>query len=642
MKHLYSFLTIFLLIQFSVWAQQTDSVKTTFSEIVVTATKTETPLSAIGSTVTVITSKEISERQLQTVVDVLREVPGLSIVEQGGPGKLATVFMRGTNSNYTLVIVDGVTMNDASSPNNAFDFSSMNTNDVDRIEIVRGPQSTLYGSDAIAGVINIITKRGTDKPQYSFFGEGGSNGYYRGNLSALGSYGNFHYAINVTRNGSDGVSASDSKFGNKEKDDYTNNFFSSRFGWNFSQDAKIDLIYKFTKAEASLDQNEKLGDDPNFIYNIEQQLFKGGLNLSFFEGNWQQQFSASLIKHFSRALDLVDQFRPTTSSDGYNKAQRIKFDWQNNLRFIENNLITFGIETETEKANTSYSSTSEWGPFNSIFPGQSLRTTGIYLQDQINIANSFFTSVGLRYDDNQKFGGVTTFRIAPAYFFNATGTKLKMSYGTGFKAPSLFYLFDPAFGNPDLKPEKSIGWDAGIEQYFEKGKLSFGVTYFDLKLENMLGFDSNFRTVNIAKASSRGLEFTASVINIRNISLNTSYTYTETKDDYKLSPDFDKPLLRRPKNQASIIANYRLNEKTNFNLQLRYVGERDDKDFSTYPAARVTIPEYTLVNFAASYRFLNYLELTARIENLFDKQYEEVLYYGTLGRSFYAGLSLTF
>ena len=642
MKHLYSFLTIFLLAQLSVTAQQSDSVKATFSEIVVTATKTETPLSAIGSTVTVITSKEISERHLQTVVDVLREMPGLIIIQQGGPGKLATVFMRGANSNHTLVIVDGVTMNDASSPNNAFDFSSMNTNDVDRIEIVRGPQSTLYGSDAIAGVINIITKRGTDKPQYSFFGEGGSNGYYRGNLSALASYGNFHYAINVTRNGSDGVSASDSKFGNKEKDGYTNNFFSSRLGWIFSQDAKIDLIYKFTKAEASLDQNEKLGDDPNFTYNIEQQLFKGGLNLSFFEGNWQQQFSASLIKHFSRALDLVDQFRPATSSDGYNKAQRIKFDWQNNLRFIENNLITFGIETETEKANTSYSSTSDWGPFDSVFPEQSIRTTGIYLQDQINVANSFFTSVGLRYDDNQKFGGVTTFRIAPAYFFNATGTKLKMSYGSGFKAPSLFYLFDPAFGNPALKPEKSIGWDAGIEQYFEKGKFSFGITYFDLKLENMFGFDSNFRTVNIAEASSHGLEFTASAINIQHFSLNASYTYTETKDDYKLSPDFDKPLLRRPKNQASIIANYRLNEKTNFNLQLRYVGDRDDKDFSTYPAARVTIPDYTLVNLSASYKFFDYIELIARVENLFDKQYEEVLYYGTLGRSFYVGMNLSF
>ena len=173
MKHLYSFLAAFLLVQLSVSAQN-DSIKTTLSEVVVTATKTETQYYALGSTVTIITSEEISKKQLNTVVELLRSVPGLSIVQQGGPGKLANVFVRGANSNHTLVIVDGAEMNDASSPNNAFDFSSMNTNDVDRIEIVRGPQSTLYGSDAIAGVINIITKRGTDKPQYSFFGEGGS------------------------------------------------------------------------------------------------------------------------------------------------------------------------------------------------------------------------------------------------------------------------------------------------------------------------------------------------------------------------------------------------------------------------------------------------------------------------------------
>lgn len=642
MKHFYSLLTIILLIYISIGAQQTDSVKTTFNEIVISATKTETPYYAIGSSVSVITSKEISERQLKTVVDVLREEPGLSIIEQGGPGKLAYVFMRGSNTNHTLVIIDGVTMNDASSPNNAFDFSTLNTNDLERIEIVRGPQSTLYGSDALAGIINIITKHGTDKPQYSFFGEGGSNGYYRGNLSASGSYGNFHYAINATRNGSDGVSASDSKFGNKEKDGYKNNFFSSRFGWNFSQDAKIDLIYKFTKAEASLDQNEKLGDDPNFTYNIEQQLLKGGLNLSFFEGNWQQQFSASLIKHFSRALDLVDQFRPTTSSEGYNKAQRIKFNWLNNLHFIENNLITFGVESETETARTSYYSTGEWGPFDSVFPEQSIRTTGFYLQDQINIANSFFTSVGVRYDNNQKFGGVTTFRIAQAYFFSTTGTKLKMSYGSGFKAPSLFYLFDPMFGNPDLQPEKSNGWDIGAEQTFYDGRYNFGVTYFNLKLENMFGFDQNYRTINIAEASSHGFELSSSVIFNNRLSLNASYTYTETKDEYRLSPDFDKSLLRRPKNQASIVANYRMNEKVNFNLRLRYVGERDDKDFSIYPSVRVAIPDYTLVNLAAGYKIFNYLELTARVENLFDKQYEEVLYYGTLGRSFYAGIKIDF
>ncbi len=641
MKHLYSFLLIFFLFQIFVSAQQSDSVKTTLSEIVVTANKTETPYYTLGSSVSIITSEEISRQNLRTVVDVLREMPGLTITQQGGPGKLSYVYIRGSNSNHTLVIIDGVKMNDASSPNNAFDFSTLNTNDIEKIEIVRGPQSTLYGSEAIAGVINIITKRGTDKPQFSFLGEGGSNNYYRGNLSAQGKSGILSYAITATRNGSDGVSSSDSQFGNTEKDRFTNNSFFSRFGFNFSSTAKLNLLYKFTKMETSLDQNEKLGDDPNFNFNIEEQLFKSGLNLSLFEERWQLQFNASLVKRFSRSLDLVDQVHPNLSSDGFNKADRIKFDWQNNLNLIENNLITLGIETENERTNSSYVSTSDWGPFESIFPEQSIRTTGFYLQDQFNYTNSLFVSAGVRLDNNQKFGSVTTYRIAPAYYFNSTNTKIKMSFGTGFKAPSLFYLFDPAFGNPDLQPEKSKGWDAGFEQYFSRGKFSVAFTYFNLNLENMFGFDANYKTINIAQASSHGFEIVASVFDFNKISANVNYTFTKTKDEYKLSDDYGKPLLRRPKHQASFNINYKLNTYVNLNMLFLYVGEREDKDFSTWPAERVIIPDYTLVNLSGLYKLFNYLELTFRIENLFDKKYEEVLNYGTLGRSLYLGVNLS-
>ncbi len=641
MKHLYTIFTIILLIHLSIGAQQSDSVRATLNEIVITATKTETPYYAIGSSVSVITSKEISERHFKTVVDVLREEPGLSIIEQGGPGKLAYVFMRGSNTNHTLVIVDGVTMNDASSPNNAFDFSSMNTNDVDRIEIVRGPQSTLYGSDALAGIINIITKHGSSNPEYSLSSEGGTNGYYRGNVSALGSLGILHYAIAASKSGTEGISASDAQFGNQERDGNKNNSFTSRLGLDLSRKAKLDFIYKFSRTETSLDQSEKLGDDPNYTYNIEEHLFLGGIKISAIDNVWLQQFNASFIKRFNHSLDLTDPVHPNLSSDSYNFAQRIKLSWQNNLQVVENNLITFGIESEKETARTSYYSTSEWGSFDSVFPEQSIRTTAFYLQDQISLANSFFTSIGVRHDENQKFGGVTTFRIAPAYFLSSTGTKLKMSYGSGFKAPSLFYLFDPMFGNPNLQPEKSRGWDLGIDQNIADGKYNFSLTYFDLKLENMFGFDSNFRTVNIAETSSKGFEFTASALNLRSFSLNASYTYMITKDEYSLSPDFDKPLLRRPKDQFSIVANYRMNENAGINLQIRYVGERDDKDFSTYPASRVALSDYTLVNIAGSYKFSEYIELTARIENLFDKKYEEVLYYGTLGRSFYAGLNFS-
>ncbi len=641
MKHFLSFLSILLLIQFALFAQ-TDTIKATLSEVVVTATKTETPYYALGSSVTVITSEDISRKQLKTVVDLLKETIGLSLTQQGGPGKLASVFMRGANSNHTLVIVDGAEMNDPSSPNNAFDFSTLNTNDIARIEIVRGPQSTLYGSDALAGVINIITKRGNGKPTFSFSGEGGSNNYFRSDFSALGSLSNLSYAFFASKSGSNGISAANSLNGNTEKDGFSNNAFTSRLSYDLLTNMKLGFIYKFTNTKADLDQSAKNGDDPNFSYKQEEHLLKANINSSLLGEKWQQDFSTSFIKRFSNAVDLADQFRPKSSSDAFNNANRFKMEWQNNLHLIENNLITIGVETETETASTSYFSNGAWGPFNSVFPKQSIRTTGFYLQDQINISNSFFASLGLRYDKNEKFGGVTTYRIAPAYYFSTTGTKLKATYGTGFKAPSLFYLFDPMFGNPNLQPEKSKGWDFGFEHYFMNKNISLGITYFNLKFENMFGFDKNFRTVNIAKASSHGVEISASANYFQNLSLNGNYTFTEAKDEYEQSADFGKSLLRRPKHKLSLSANYVLNEKLNLNVRINYVGSRDDKDFSTFPAQRITMPTYTLVNLSASYKFLDYLELTVRIENLFDKQYEEVLYYGTLGRSFYAGMNLNF
>ncbi|MCL6098181.1 MAG: TonB-dependent receptor, partial [Bacteroidetes bacterium] len=354
-------------------------------------------------------------------------------------------------------------------------------------------------------------------------------------------------------------------------------------------------------------------------------------------------FNASLMKHFTHSLDLPDQFRPTTSSDALNNGQRTKLDWQNNLRFVDHNLVTFGVESSTEKSNSSYLSTSDYGPYDSFSPEQSVRTTGLYLQDQLDVDQSLFVTAGLRYDNNQKFGGVTTFRIAPAYFIHTTETKLKFSYGTGFKAPSLFDLFDPLFGNPDLNPEKSKGWDAGIEQFLLNGKISLGLTYFNLRFENMFGYDENYKTINIAKASSHGIEVTANVKNFARLNINASYTYTETNNDYNLSSDFNQPLLRRPKDQFELNVNWNATEKFDLNLETHYVGKRWDKDFTDmYNPVRVEMPDYILFNLAASYKLFDYLELNAQIKNLFDKQYEEVLYYGTLGRSLYAGLSLTF
>lgn len=642
MKHFYQAILIFLLFQI-VTAAQKDSVKTTLSEIVVTATKTETPYYELGSSVSVTNSTDISQKQLTTVVDVLREAPGLTVMQQGGPGKVASVFMRGSNPEHTLVICDGVILNDASSPNNAFDFSRLNTNDIEKIEIVRGPQSTLYGSEAIAGVINIITKHGSGHPQYSFSGETGSNNYYKGNLSALGGFDKFNYSFQYNRSLTKGVSAADYRYGNTEKDGYANTSFTSNLGYSFSPNTNLSLIYKFTKANAGLDQSGKFGDDPNYTYNSEEQLFHGRLNLSLLDGIWEAQFNASYNKSFNHSLDLQDAVRPNTSADGYYKFQRVKYDWQNNFRFIKNNTITLGVETQSDTASSSYLSTSDYGPYNSIFPAKAIRTTSTYIQDQVNFSNSLFATAGIRYDKNDMFGGVTTYRFAPAYLISSTNTRLKMSYGTGFKAPSLFYLFDPLFGNPNLQPEKSKGWDAGIEQYFDNENIIFGVTYFNLKFEDMFGYDLNYREVNIAKASSYGIELTASLLNYHNFSVKTSYTYTKTNNDYNDgTSDYNQPLLRRPENQISLNLNYRINEQLNTNFQLNYVGKRWDKDFTdAFNPARVELSDYMLINIAASYKLFNYVTLNARIENLLDKQYEEILYYGTLGRAAYIGINFT-
>jgi len=310
------------------------------------------------------------------------------------------------------------------------------------------------------------------------------------------------------------------------------------------------------------------------------------------------------------------------------------------FHFIKDNIITLGVESQSDTASTS----SIYGSYPpSIFPAKAISTTSVYFQDQVNIDSVFFATAGIRYDRNSMFSGVATFRIAPAYLINSTNSKIKMSYGTGFKSPSLFYLYDPYSGNPNLHPEKSKGWDAGIEQYFDNGNIILGVTYFNLKFEDMFGYDLSYREINIAKASSYGLEVTASLLNYHNISINTSYTFTKTNNKYNDgSTDYNQPLLRRPENQISFNLNYRFNEKLNTNFQLKYVGKRWDKDFTDmYNPVRVELPDYMLINIAASYKLLSYLVLTARIDNLLDKQYEEILYYGTLGRAFYVGVNFT-
>ncbi|MBN1301466.1 MAG: TonB-dependent receptor [Melioribacteraceae bacterium] len=641
MKTLKSLFCLIIVSATFVMAQE-NGIKSKLSEVIVSANKTPTSAVEIASSYSVITGEHLRKLQKSTVLEALRDIEGISITQQGGPGRLASVFIRGANSNHTLVLIDGIEMNDPSSTNNAYDLSMLPVDNIERIEIVRGPQSTLYGSDAVAGIINIITREGTESPALYVKSEIGSNNYLNGEINSSGRTGKLKYSLSLSELRTDGISSISTRYGANEKDGYTNISASAKLGYLLSDYVSFNFVYRFTTTETEIDQSSPDGDDPNYNYDVEQHVMGLTGNIYLLDRKWKQQFSAGLMRRISDAIDEPDQFHQGISSSNFSNATRLKFNWQNELTVFESNRIIIGLESENETANTSYNSESSWGPFQSIFPQESMRTNSIYLQDQININNALFVTLGIRHDNNERFGGKTTFKLAPALYLSSTNTKLKFTYGTGFKAPSLFYLFDPAFGNPLLKPEESEGWDLGIDQYLFSENISFGLTYFSTKFDDLIGFDANYSAVNIDKAETRGIETGIKYDNKSNLSIALNYSYIDAKDKSIGVPKSMERLIRRPAHKAVVNINFNPASDLTVNLNFRYIGEREDNDFSAYPSERVKLASYSITDLAASYTLFDYLKIRGRVENIFDSRYEEILYYGTLGRAFYGGLEITF
>jgi vitamin B12 transporter len=314
----------------------------------------------------------------------------------------------------------------------------------------------------------------------------------------------------------------------------------------------------------------------------------------------------------------------------------LKADWQHNLYVHKTNILTLGIETEREKGESDYYSESAYGPYTSTFEEEAVTTTGYYLQDQIKLWDSWFTTWGVRIDDHSKFGSETTFRITSAYLVHHTGTKFKGSYGTGFKAPTLYQLYSQ-YGEKNLDPEESRGWDLGIEQSLFNEKIILGITYFSNEFEELIDFESGAsKYINIAEAESRGIETFASLRPNKDLTFQANYTYTYTEDR-----ETGKDLLRRAKNKFGLNVNYQFIQKGNINLDLVYIGKRDDMDYSAWPSVRVELDDYILVNLAASFDIMKNVQLFGRIENLLDEDYEQVKGYGVPEISAFAGIKLS-
>ena len=613
------------------------------SEVVVSATRTQTSTLELANSVTVIDSAEIANRNSSNVFDLLKNEYGVSYTRQGGPGTLSNINIRGGNSSYTLVLVDGIEVNLNNDPSNFYDFASLSTDNVQSIEILRGPQSTLYGSNSLAGVINVITKKGIGKPSFSLLSEAGSYKTFKNTLGMNGNVSDFNYSVTLGRAESEGFSAASEKYGNTEKDGYRKDNISARLGYDFTETAQLNLLMSYNNSKSDYDQTAgKFGDDPTYIFNQEEFSFRGEGKFDLLDGKWNQKIGASIFRNVRKYNFDYSKFNAAASNSSYD-GRKIKIDWQNNFNLLENHLLTFGIENISEAAVSEYFYFSQFFNYESLFPQKKSNTFGTYLQDQLKIGQSFFSTLGVRFDNHDKFGSVFTYRFAPAYIIWETGTKLKATFGSGFKTPSLFNLYDPAYGNLDLNPEESIGFDAGVEQFLANDLLSIGVTYFQNNYKDLIGFDQSFKAINVNKAKTNGVEtyLTAQMFDKLKIKLN--YTYTNAKDESEGLDDDERKLIRRPEHKVGSYLSYNFSPKANANVEVIYIGEQDDLVFDnlTFTSSRTQLDPYILLNFSAHYQLLEFLRFNLRLENILDSDYEEVCGYATPGFSIYGGIKLS-
>jgi vitamin B12 transporter len=617
------------------------AVQQTLEPVIVTATKLETPAREIASSVTVITEEEIEQKQQPLVLDLLRSVPALNVVQSGGLGQQSSVFIRGANSEHTLVLIDGIEVNDPSTPSRSYNFEYLTTGNIERIEVVRGPESTLYGSDAIGGVINIITKKGQGIPSLTVSAEGGSYETHQEKIGLSGGNELVNYTLFASYLNSNGISAAGKDYGNDERDGYENLTASSRIGLTPTDNFDLDFFLRFTDAESDLDAfNGPGGDDPNYRSDYQALAFRTEARLLLFNQFWEQKLGFSLTDYDRDTRDDKDTVRPDDAVRSSFNGNLYKVDWQNNLYLHETNTLTFGIEYQEEEADIEDFQDHPYLPAPTTEEyDKRADTTVYYLQDQIKLWDSFFTSFGIRLDDHEEFGSRTTYRVASSYIFNQTGTKFRATWGTGFKAPSLGQLYDPSSGNPNLDPEKSEGWDAGIDQFFWGNRASVSLTYFENDFEDLIvseviswvPFISTYQNVN--KVKTKGVEFVFTLNPMTNLFFNLNYTYTDTKNE-----ETGDELLRRPRNKFSANINYKFLDRGDVNLNVIYVGERED-----YIGFVVDeLDSYTLVNLAASFKLTENFRLFGRVDNLLDEDYEEVWGYGTAGIGGYAGAEYTF
>jgi vitamin B12 transporter len=611
-------------------------------------TKVSTPdnldetLESVANSITVIDRQEIELRGEPFVSDLLRAVPGLDVSQTGGRGGTTSVFIRGLDSEHTLVLLDGVPLNDPSSPQRTADLADITTDNVERIEILRGPQSVLYGSDAIGGVINIITRKAPRGFRAGATGEYGSMNSSLGRLELGGSQRYLDYSLSGSRQATAGIPSAESVFGNTTKDGFLNGTFAGDIGIKPAEGLRLELSARHAYSALQLDPHGGSGgDDPTDLGWVHETDLGASASLALFDGRLKQKAELSSAVQDRRYADAAEPANGQTAAQSTSHGRTTRFNYQASGQLTDWDTLTVGLGRQEEEAETSYDSQSPYGPYHTAFDLAKLELSGVYAEDLARYDERFFVSFGGRLDDHDVYGKAETYRIAPACLIPETSTKLKATVGTGFKAPTLYELYSQ-HGAQNLLPERSSSWDAGIEQDFLSRKVTLGATYFDNRVRDLIDYNSATNVYsNIGKVHTQGTELTAQARPWQGLAAKADYTYTSPVDGAT-----GADLLRRPRNKFGADVELRPTGRLSGLVGMTYTGPHDDLDdsnmYTTGLTPTVRVGGYALWHVSGSYQVSRHVSLTARVENLFNKRYEEVFGYGSPGVSAFGGVKLEF
>ena len=629
-------------------------------EITVTADRIEEPIGQTGASVTIIPGAEVAKLGSKGLADVLRGVAGLDVDEAGGVGAVTQVRLRGSNPGETLVLIDGVRIGNTASTDGSVDFGNLSAVDIERVEVLRGPQSALYGSDAMGGVINIITRKGSKTPHRSVTVEAGSYGTISTKATMSGGDDVWTYSLGVSALHADGFP----RYGYRidrpltigdgvtplpplPADDPTNKGGASgRFSYRVSDDVTIDAGFSLFGNALRFDNSYAMVPADVFShFNHSQTTIADGFvraTANSFGGLLRSQLTVfgndtnSNIWEAEGCFDI--NYNAFNCRSGYQGA-RYGAEYQGDLKLGAFGALTFGARNETETISTSQSPNPD-GSFTPIRAQQI--TNSVFAEHRLALGDRLDVTLGGRIDAIEQGQTFETWRATAAYRIDETGTKLRASVGTGDKAATLYQRFGQ-YGDPTLAPEQSFGVDAGVDQKLFDGRLTASATAFDTRYRNLIDFadvpsctPTQINTdggcyYNVGRADTRGVELSAEAILVPDVwRARASYTYLEAVD-----LETQTALLQRPRNKGALSLVYDGIAKLELESRLTLVGSR--LDYGT--TSDVTLAPYAKLDFLANYKLDDNFALFGRIENVTDARYEEVYNYGTAGRSYYAGIT---